>query len=616
MEVSFSNVTTLIGGNNAGKSTVLRAIQIFFEPAPKIDADDFHNREAPEINITIKFSDFTPLELAEFSSAIIDGEMTVTRTLTQARGEEHLQYAVTAMSFPGFDEIRAETNGTNRRTKYNALARDTDGLEAVAKAEEIAANLKAWEDANPNRLERKAIRGFYGIPNVACGKLKKKTSVHYVPAVADATQETSDPRKSPIIVLLAEIAKQVYENREEVRAFVETSNADFARITDPQNFPQLANISEQLTSTIQKYYRDSKLLANWEQTEGLRVNFPQPMIKIEDNGFVSGLQNVGHGLQRAALFSVIEFLASRGAQTAENQRFDTAQSDIVLLVEEPEIYQHPIKQQVIHDAFHRICADFNADTGIRFQIIFTTHSEKFIGMNKFQSARVLRKTQVEGRTENSCSEVNVNECSAYFAKLLGRQPLAEAAFEAKMHIFSRELCEGFFASKVILVEGIGDKAVIEGAYRALDRSPEAEGIAILSVDGKTKMDKPLYIFRRLGIPTYPVFDSDSSRKAGNQKLGANKTIQLIVGIEAPEDYPDGVYESFSAYGGDMESYFKLACGDRWEELLARHRDDFGLEKDDICKTPSVIAAICAELRNAGKNIDRLSEIISRVDALK
>ena len=78
----------------------------------------------------------------------------------------------------------------------------------------------------------------------------------------------------------------------------------------PRNFHSLARlaISTTLTSTIQKYYSDSRLLADWKSEEGIKFSFPQPVIRVEDSGFLSGLEHVGHGLQRAALFSVIEFL--------------------------------------------------------------------------------------------------------------------------------------------------------------------------------------------------------------------------------------------------------------------------------------------------------------------
>jgi len=614
LDLNFADVTTLIGENNAGKSTTLKAIQIFFDPAPKLSDDDYHNRIAEEIRITLKFDAFTPVELEEFKSAIIDNSMTITRTFSKINAANHLQYSVSAASFSGFSEIRAESNKTRQRSLYNAWAKENNYPNAT-NSEEVEARMQQWESENPDRLEQSNIKGFFGVPNVACGKLRKKTSIHYVPAVADASEETSDARKSPIIVLLSEIAKQVFENRQEVKEFVERSTREFTEITDPNNFPQLSRISENLTTTIQKYYRESRLLADWQQNEGMRVSYPQPTIKIEDGGFISGLQNVGHGLQRAALFSVIEFLSGSAQNNDSEDVFDTPQSDIILLIEEPEIYQHPIKQQVIHDAFHKLCDSFSTSTGIRFQIVFTTHSEKFIGMNKFHSARILRKYRDGDHFKHSTASIDISACSKYFAGLAGKVPLSDTAFEAKMHIFSRELCEGFFANKIILVEGVSDKAVIEGAYRAALRSPESEGIAILAADGKTKMDKPLHIFRKLGIPVYPVFDSDREKKEKKQRPHTNILIQRILGVEEPSEFPDGCLPNFCSYGVNMEEYLSSLNAEIWMERVEFHKSEFGLDTDEICKTPRILAEICGHLRDRGVALGRLDGIIAAVDAL-
>lgn len=613
LSLDFSSVTALLGGNNAGKSTVLRALQIFFETAPKIEDDDFHLRKEERISVTIEFTNLTPSELEELGSGVLDGRLTITRTFTKTKDDDHLQYSVTALAYPEFELIRAEQDKREKTRKFNEV-REKYGLDPARSADDVEARLAAWEQTNKDKLTATSVRGFFGASNVAAGKIRKKTAVHFIPAVADATEQTSEAKRSPIIALLSEIARQVYENREEVKRFVETSNAEFAELVKPERFPQLSQISEKLTNTIQRYYKDSRLLANWESPEGVRVTFPQPIIRVEDGGFISGLQNVGHGLQRAALFSVIEFLASQVSSETEEKNFDQAQSDIVLLIEEPEIYQHPGKQQVIHDAFHQICKDFSAETGIRFQIVFTTHSEKFIGIQKFHSARIIRKSVQEGAVKHSCASVNIRQTSEFFAKLLGKAALADDSFEAKMHIFSRELCEGFFANKVILVEGVSDKAVLTGAYRSLGRSPDAEGIAIISAEGKTKMDKPLYIFRKLGIPVYIVFDSDSN-KAADQRINANRLLQSIIGVEKPLDFPDGVFDHFASFGSNLEGYFKSVAGEKWSDQLEIFKAEYGLEKDDICKTPNVISAICANLAKEGKSFDRLNQIIGRVDAL-
>lgn len=551
IEIGFEKVTALLGSNNAGKSTVLRALQIFFDSAPKVEDDDFHKRAAQEIEVSITFRDTTPAEVEGFGAAILDGKMTVSRKFLKDKGDQHLAYSVMAKSYRPFEPIRQETNKTKKRADFNALADATDDLERATSADDADAKMVAWEAAHPERLELMSVGGFFGFPNVANGKLRKKTSVHFVPAVADASEQTSDPRRSPIIVLLADIAKQIYENRQEVQDFVAQANTNFSELVSPARFPELANISGRLTETIQKYYQGSRLLADWEVDQGIKVTFPQPVIRIEDNGFLSGLQNVGHGLQRASLFSVIEFLATSSAQPGA-ELFAEAQSDIILLVEEPEIYQHPIKQLVINDAFHLICQNFSAQTGIRFQIVFATHSEKFIGISKFHSARILRKHTEEDHSRHTASSLNLRECSEYFANLLNRQAMADEAFEAKMHIFSRELCEGFFADKVILVEGVTDKAILEGAYRAAGRDVRAEGISIIPVDGKNKLDKPFYIFGKLGIPTFAVFDSDARKGQGNRRIPCNHILQKIAGVEAPEDLPSGCFDRFAAFEGNIE----------------------------------------------------------------
>lgn len=610
VSIGFDNVTVLIGGNNAGKSTIFHALKLFFDAAPKITLDDFHKREANCIEIIATFDQLTPDEFEEFGTAVDNGRITISRTFSDDR-DTNLSYSVLARSYPPFREVRAEGNKTTLRSSFNALARDL-GLPAAASADQALELMQAWEQANPERLDWAFLRGFFGAPNVANGKLKKKTNLHFVPAVANVSEETSETKKSPIINLLSDIARQTFQNREEVRRFLEQVQVNFSQLTSPDRFPQLMRVSDILTVGLQKYYAESRLLADWVPDEGLKASFPKPVIRVEDSGFVSGLENVGHGLQRAALFSVVEFLATGPGDEAEAV-FDEAQSDIILLIEEPEIYQHPHKQKIISDAFKRLCAGFNRQTGIRFQVVFATHSEKFIDISAFHTARVIRRAEVNGRTSHNVAALSVESCSNYFAGLLGREPLPEAAFLAKLHIFSREVCEGFFARKVILVEGVTDRAVLEAAYRAHGRDHLLEGIAIVSVDGKTKMDKPFYIFDKLGIPSFAVFDSDIN--SNEKRTRANKLLQRIAGIAQPVDFPDGCFDRFCAFGTNLEGYAKEVCGDEWLAAFSEVADEFGLEIGDICKTPQAIEKVFVSMMAKGYLFARVDELISRVDAL-
>lgn len=615
VDLEFDAVTAIIGGNNAGKSTILKALELFFDASPKLKDEDFHERQADEIIIDLEFCNLTPQELEEFGSAVVDGSLRLRRALS-SDADRNLQYSARAYAFPGFEEIRATISKPEQRKKFNALAQELDGLDTAANADQVQARMKAWEAANPDRLELTYLRGFFGIPNVANGKLRKKTSLHLVPAVADAAEETDSQKKSPIIKLLSDISRQIYENKEDVKEFLERAEGEFSKLVDPSNMQEISGISSSLTASLGQYYSGSKLLANWEVDDAISVAFPRPTIKVEDQGFQTVLENVGHGLQRACLFAIIQFLAE-SASRVEGGGFKEAQSDILLLIEEPEIYQHPLKQEVISNAFHKICSGFSEATGIRLQIIFTTHSEKFVGFKQFQSARILRRNDQTDGKSHIAEKVSISECSKYFAALIGVDPMSNAAFEAKLHIFSREICEGFFSDKVILVEGSTDKHVLEGYFKSKGRDNIKEGISIIAVDGKTKLDKPFYIFSQLGISTYMIFDADYKEKE-KEKLKEskkNRLLQAVAGAEDVDDFPNGVFARYAAFEHDLETYLRKQSGDCYENIFGQIADFYGLDVSDLSKTPGAVAEVVVRCIEAGCNYQQLDEVIAAVDGL-
>ncbi|ROT97673.1 AAA family ATPase [Histidinibacterium lentulum] len=615
LKIEFEAVTALVGANNVGKSTILRALCLFFEPSPKVSQEDFLNREEPSIEIAIEFSNITPEEARDFGSAVVGGNMTVKRVISQDP-EENLRYEVLAKSYRGFSTIRATTGKAEKRAEFNRVAQTIDGLDNARSADEAELKMAQWEQDHPDDLELLFSRDFFGAPNVACGKLRKKTSVHFVPAVVDAHEETSDKRRSPIISLLSEISRQTFENKKEVQDFIVQANQRFEELVDPANAPDLQDISKLLTESVGRFYKDSKLLADWNLSEGVSIEYPKPSIKVEDQGFETTLANVGHGLQRACLFSIIQFLAERNLSTDDGEEFEAAQSDIVLLIEEPEIYQHPHKQQIISDAFYDICKDFNRKSGIRFQIIFTTHSEKFADIRNFPSARIIRRSENADGAIHQATSVQLTDCSQYFADLLGRAKMPDDAFLAKMHIFSNELCEGFFANRVVLVEGVTDKAILEASFRLRGRSPITEGLAIIQVDGKTKLDKPLYVFSKLGIPTYPIFDSDEGKAPKKQNIGYNRLLQKMLTDELPVDFPTGCHASYCCIGGNLEAYLASALGEEhYNGIFEEMCEKFALTFDSICKTPLAITQVLQRAQALGIQFTLFDEIIMSVDAL-
>lgn len=619
-EIEFFKLSALIGGNNAGKSTVLEALQFFFEASPKINASDFHKYQTlDDIVISVTFCNFTSNELELFSNAIDENVMTVVRQFSFTDSTAP-NYSVSAKVFKEFNSFREVVSASDKLKEYRAV-QDKYDLPRVRSSADAEQSIIDWEKTHKDVLTKEIVKGFFGATNVANGKLKKKTSLRFIPAVRDVSQDAQHSKSSPVLGLLSDITKQALENKTELKEFLERTIQEASDLVDPKKIPGLQNVSAEISGLLKQYYKDSSVVAEWEDVEPISINFPKPKIMVNDDGIQTDISRVGHGLQRAILFSIVQFLAQDYNSGEPSDDFTDSQSDVILLVEEPEIYQHPIKQLVLYDNFKKLVEGFNKNNGIRIQIIFATHSEKFISMPDFEICQILRKKKnANDEVVHSSNSLMMNDCSIELASFLEPpvEPMNADAFVTKLHIFNREINEGFFADKVILVEGETDKPVLEAYYEMLGRNPLYEGIQVIVVGGKSKLILPTYIFSRLNIPTFVLFDNDDRKSKKNRKSGIrdNRLIQKIMRAENIADMPVGLGTNFFAFDGNLEKTLINVLGQKEYDLnFERVSKRFGLKASDIKKSP---ASFYMLMKTCGMHVDdfkELQEITNAVDGM-
>jgi len=616
INIDFDSTTSIIGENNSGKSAILSAIAIFFEPKPKISLEDYYKYSDDPIEIIVEFFNFTEDEINEFGTAIYNNKMVVKRVFPKTTRD--YQYEVLAKTFPEFDGVRS--NSKSEGLKFYRSIKDKYSLPPVQSYDRALEEIIKWENNNKDKLENRYLRDFFGAPNIASGKLSKRTSVQLIKASHNIYDIDND--KNPIIQLLSTIAKQVIDNNNSVKEFISKAIKEYSELTDPERIPDLSDISRSLTEKIQSYYSDSKLKANWSSESGINFGYPRPSIEVENMGFTTKLDMVGHGLQRVALFSVISFLAEKrfSSDTGDSKIFSSPQSDIIILIEEPEIYQHPIKQYIIRKNLIEITEGFNQYTGIRVQIIYTTHSEKLISIRNFNLIRLIRRSYDGDDCKHFVYKLPIEKCINYFSDLLQKEPMPKDAFLAKMHVFSNDINEGFFTRKVILVEGEVDKAALEAYALSINLDLLSLGILIIPVGGKTLLDKPCYVFRSMGIDTYIIFDSDkkkyNSKKEEENNINTNKLLQKInnVSYDKLEDYPVGVFEGFAAFEDNLESYMKLELDDEYEKIREQVCKSWGLNQyfSDFKKTPALISGLMQISREKGISLKFFEEIFEKL----
>jgi predicted ATP-dependent endonuclease of OLD family len=614
----IGRMTAFIGENNACKSTLLKSIDIFFGSKSKLEPNDFYNRQADaRVTVTITFTALTDRDKESLS--VTDDEITITREFSNDPDRTSGAYFVEAYVNPEFTPCREETKPGPKRKLYDEF-REKYGLEKVTAADQIEAHLEKWEAENKAALKLERMGRLLGFTNVALGKLQEATSFHFIPAVQDASDEIGSDRGSPIRQLISQIARDTIENRKEFADFKTKANAELADLTSPEKIPSLKTISERLTDLLSRYYAQSKLHATWNPMTELPITFPTARVEVEDNNFIASIDAVGHGLQRAALFAVLEFMARSNFENKNNTKkegFDAAHSDIIIAIEEPEIYQHPSKQRLLYDAFKAIVNGFNKETGIRVQLLYATHSNLFLQLQDTDAIRVCKRDLSKEDRPVSVIATNLQECAETVAAAKGVAPNVKK-FAMGLHTFTPEIAEGFFAKTCVLVEGVSDRVILLAYYRQKDIEPLSQGIFIVSTEGKTKMDKPIVVFEKFGVPCYFLFDNDSEQKAKKQNIPYNRLLQNLAGIGDAEvvDFPAGVKDRFFALPGNLETYIRSkSSNEDYEKMLSELSVEFEVDAGDCLKSPVIASNLFNRLIGKGAQFPELDEVVSRINKL-
>jgi len=170
-------LTALVGPNGSGKSTFLRALDLFYSPSPKIDLEDFYDKNCNEdIEITVTFSNLDDDEKKRFQTYLEGNELTVVRVLSFKDGKQSAKYHGSSLQNPDFAAVRSATKAAERKTLYEAVRGKFADLPKWTKQEEALDALTNWEIAHANQCTRGRDDGqFFGFTEVARGYLGKDT---------------------------------------------------------------------------------------------------------------------------------------------------------------------------------------------------------------------------------------------------------------------------------------------------------------------------------------------------------------------------------------------------------------------------------------------------------
>ncbi len=629
--IELGSHTVLIGTNGVGKSCSLKAIDKFFSKSASVDLEDFHDRNtADPIEIGLTFSELEPDELERFASRVHNNELKVVRVFYSNLGNrENGRFYGFAYRHDRFENIRLIEGANDKKTAYNALC-DEGGyetLERKTRIDDCLDAMAAWEADNLDQCSLSRDDGqFEGFSNVARGSLQKFVSFVFVPAVRDATADAIDSKSSVIGQLIELLVKTVVQGREDIRRFQNEMDEEYRRLVAPENLGELGGLADSLTETLRMFYGESDVNLSWKALQPLIVPLPSAETMLTEQGYTGPVEGKGHGLQRAFIFTVLQHLAlalradgitSNGTlDTPEEVAVDSPSHSIVIAIEEPELYQHPTKQRHFANVLRELGSSVAHRHASSVQVLLCSHSPHFLATDRFEEVRVVHR-RLDSETGQSLSECKSVSYSDVVDQLraVAENPdrsLDIEGLKARLHTLNPAVAEGFFAKKVVLVEGVSDEAAVRAMASMMGTSLEAHGIALLSVGGKTNLDKPLIIFNLLGIQTYVIFDSDVNKKDSEQKWSANLQLQKICGCNDAQRFRTHVTNNFASFETCLEDVLKQEIGEVFDTHVGRAGYTYGLSHDDVKKSPVPMLAVLNACGKDGRESPTLRQIVEKI----
>ena len=632
--LEIDSMHALVGANNAGKSSVLRSLDFLFNPSTKsINEESFWNKDTGlEIRVDAVFSDLTTNEKEALSTCL------------NADGTFHMARTARMGGKSGESDSDSE-QGADKIAIGQQYKKPIPELDWLQDSKINTNNIKEWwKRKDQLTVEGESFANFVGekVPSVAVWKEKisefvtahvskipmkeawidnpkgyanvlKSTLPFFVlvPAVRDVTEESKGTKSSPFGKLLYAILDTVTkEKKAKIESILVEISKQMNRSGGEERVPLIADTENKLNTLLNDFFTGCDLEIEFE-TPTLEVLLSTPKLYIDD-GFRNAVENKGHGLQRAVIFSILRRYAEHMISSSDGEK-----RNLILAVEEPELYMHPQAQRTIRRVFRSIAKGGD-------QVIFSTHSALLLDVAYFDEIIRLecccegtdcKKTAISTAWQLPMLSM-IKDLESRIPKLSGKIT-ASSMRELYSHVYNPRRNEGFFASKIVLVEGLTEEYSLPIYADVLpDCSFDPHNISVVECGGKGSMDRLFRIFNELHIPCFMLFDYDNGNKDKNI-IDKSKELLLLAGENSEDSHATlFVADRVACFTKKWEHDLAGEIPDA-ETLTTEARRQLGIMSDDTGK-PLIARYIAKTLtsRNPAVVPPSLRSIIEKAVTVK
>jgi len=422
------NYCVLIGDNNAGKSNILRAVNLVLGELWPTDRtftqDDFFGQDTShDIIIQVYFDE--PIDTWRNMSIKVHG--------FELRGKAYKR------------SHRGMPRGT-LAADYNCINAVGETIKYPAEPLQEGKQARIWYDMKVSR------------------ELKEHLTFIYIDILRDYHRHEPGNRWSVLRKLLNVVNTELTHDKTQFKVLTSRGEEKMTRkeafeykLREAYNYLQMPELME-IEARINQNTRDEMGL----DQEDISIHFapydPVDVYKnlqvfVDQMGVSTSAERVGAGMQSVivtAIFRTYEELKKDGA---------------IFAIEGPEIFLHPQKERYFHEVLHSISANN--------QVFLATHSREFLNIDIPEEIFLIKRNATEGTKAVFCPDEQIAETVKNELKLI--------------NYFDKERNELFFAKGLILVAGSTEKHFISYIAHYLGHDLDRHGISVIDCGGISSM---------------------------------------------------------------------------------------------------------------------------------
>ncbi len=378
--IDFNDLTVFVGKNDVGKSTVLEALDVFFNEGKgviKLDKEDVNKQgiadENKDIRITVVFEELP-------ASLVIDSTNETTiqdEYLLNSQGKLEI---VKTYPNAGKEKVSVKATHPANPSCADLLLKKQKDLQAIIKKDSITCG-----DETRNAVMRKAIWQHYA-ENLQLGELEIDVSKedakdiwdqlkNYMPLYtlfqsdrknSDGDSEIQDPMKLAVQEILKDTS--ILSSLNQIASEVDSKLKEVADRT----LEKLKEMNPEVASSLNPVIPSAEAL-KWADV------FKN--VSISGDGDIP-INKRGSGIKRLVLLNFFR-------AEAERMKLEKNVPDIIYAIEEPETSQHPEHQKKLIDDFIELSKNQHT------QILLTTHSPSIVKMLDFDHLKLIKGSETK-----------------------------------------------------------------------------------------------------------------------------------------------------------------------------------------------------------------------------